>query len=314
MASNNLRFTPVSIDDFKRAAKDVGALFRLPLHEGQELLAEIYGYKNFHDISGHLKSPHQPGPFYTEDSWRDKTDVSRGRLAHAVACARKYDQIGVCGREVSALRLFGPPSERKRPMPDGARLENVAISAAAAREGVFYARRLGDYVLRAKPSFQGPHLVAYSRGNEVGHVPIWLSVSFYLETSDPKYGELLATESLLRAAARSGAPAYLFICKYNCAQIRIAIPVEDFGQALQVMLEFGIPLPRGRADYCPEVPNLSAFKTSRAALGLDCWVKKHPRLADSFRRRFPGRAWIGAQESLSEAFVGDVSGGTVHAA
>jgi hypothetical protein len=66
------KFRPVSLQDFTRYAKSLAWLIELPLQRSQELLAQIYGYADRHELQRVMAIPGEPGPFDSEWFSRDE--------------------------------------------------------------------------------------------------------------------------------------------------------------------------------------------------------------------------------------------------
>ncbi len=56
------RFTPYSIESFKRIARDLQRAYPLTLQQSQEVLARCFGYVDLHALQQHLKTNPTPGP------------------------------------------------------------------------------------------------------------------------------------------------------------------------------------------------------------------------------------------------------------
>lgn len=75
----HVRFRPASHNDFSRYARNLSWLLQEPLQKCQELLAQIYGYSNLHELHAVLELPGHGGPF--DDEFEPGTD--RDRLGRA---------------------------------------------------------------------------------------------------------------------------------------------------------------------------------------------------------------------------------------
>lgn len=58
---STFRFTPYSIEAFKRIARDVHRAYPLTLQQSQEALARAFGYVDLHALQEHLKTNPKPG-------------------------------------------------------------------------------------------------------------------------------------------------------------------------------------------------------------------------------------------------------------
>lgn len=113
--SNQLRFTPASIDAFKRTARDVQRAYPIGLQNAQEALAKTYGYPDLHALQEHLKTSPEPGPY--------PRPHPRG-----AGLVRPFSSYGVFERiarssptgllSIEDLYIFDEPHIRKQAMDD----------------------------------------------------------------------------------------------------------------------------------------------------------------------------------------------------
>lgn len=112
--SNTSRFTPASIEAFKRTAKDIQRAYPLGLQQSQEVLAKVYGYPDFHALQEHLKQSPVVGPFPGE------TDLASIWSLRIDCKSRFYEVAKGCvptGRlTIDDLEIFATPDARKEAM------------------------------------------------------------------------------------------------------------------------------------------------------------------------------------------------------
>jgi hypothetical protein len=165
--SDNIRFTPYSLDSFKRTSRDLQRAFPIGLQESQEILAKLYGYPHLHALQEHLKNYPAPGledgssPFFLDD---------RAATNFYELTQRKVFPLGRMG--VEDIGIFQPPAERQEIMRVQKEIESAIDGAAPPelnaepndyvwfqdrpdpdgsklREGVFRLTKKGDSIWKA---------------------------------------------------------------------------------------------------------------------------------------------------------------------
>lgn len=107
------RFTPYSLDAFKRTARDLQRAYSLGLQESQETLARLYGYPHLHALQEHLKTNPEPGFDGDSKPWF----VDSRALSNFYGLVDKAKILPRSSRiSVEDLGLFEAPKERQEIM------------------------------------------------------------------------------------------------------------------------------------------------------------------------------------------------------
>lgn len=169
------RFTPYSIDAFKRIARDVQRAYPLTLQQSQEALAKCFGYLDLHALQEHLKTNPKPGPQGQDAAFAAiMVEAAFLRVVHELHGTAALVPKG--RRRIAELCATGDPERRCQAMdfedqidrtieadfPEESdtevaeyvvfhdrRLDETERLNTPAREGVFVVTAKGDVVRRA---------------------------------------------------------------------------------------------------------------------------------------------------------------------
>ena len=121
--ADHVRFTPASMEAFKRTARDVQRAYGFALQESQELLAKIYGYPNLHGMQEHLKlSPAGTNPRLDKRQFGSLEDDAHAlNTLNAVA----PNKLPMGRLSISDLEIFQPPEMRKLIMDRQADIDSI---------------------------------------------------------------------------------------------------------------------------------------------------------------------------------------------
>lgn len=105
---SSVRFRPVSELDFLRYAKNLSWLLDEPLQRTQELLAQIYGYANRHELRSALKVPDEPGPF--DSDWGTFDDAGAMKCSVTDSALRSNRVLNLIAQSKGLYGLTGMTS------------------------------------------------------------------------------------------------------------------------------------------------------------------------------------------------------------
>lgn len=107
----NTRFTPASIEAFKRTARDIHNACGNPLQECQDALSKGYGYADLHALQEHLKTHPTPGPYPDDcEDFAQRVGIRMGMPGRVLEYLKplKYGRIGL-----DDIGLAEPPEARE---------------------------------------------------------------------------------------------------------------------------------------------------------------------------------------------------------
>lgn len=112
--SNTSRFTPASIEAFKRTAKDIQRAYPLSLQQSQEVLAKVYGYPDLHALQEHCKQGPVAGPFPGDADFGSMWSLRIDGMSRFYQVAKGCAPTGRL--TIDDLEIFGTPDARKAAM------------------------------------------------------------------------------------------------------------------------------------------------------------------------------------------------------